>query len=217
MAHLFFAFLTVAGVFNVWIAFSGDSFSFWSLFWGVALLAIPCLVTYALVDSLVRNRYLNRVLLSLPQERLAEIYSSIEAIGDEPPTAYRLGRTGLKKQCENLCIPIGQVPSLKKWQGQQLILSITENELYEATLSTCDSADRAFIHDEEYALVGVPRKVLKSGKSQNRFQYDYYLEQSAYLNSLIEAAFPKASPKDCLLYTSPSPRDQRGSRMPSSA
>ena len=24
-------------------------------------------------------------------------------------------------------------------------------------------------------------------------------------------------PKDCLLYTSPSPRDQRGSRMPSSA
>ena len=27
----------------------------------------------------------------------------------------------------------------------------------------------------------------------------------------------KAWPKDCLLYTSPSPRDQRGSRMPSSA
>ena len=26
-----------------------------------------------------------------------------------------------------------------------------------------------------------------------------------------------ADPKDCLLYTSPSPRDQRGSRMPSSA
>ena len=27
----------------------------------------------------------------------------------------------------------------------------------------------------------------------------------------------KAEPKNCLLYTSPSPRDQRGSRMPSSA
>ena len=29
--------------------------------------------------------------------------------------------------------------------------------------------------------------------------------------------FPTAWSKDCLLYTSPSPRDQRGSRMPSSA
>ena len=28
---------------------------------------------------------------------------------------------------------------------------------------------------------------------------------------------PLGDPKDCLLYTSPSPRDQRGSRMPSSA
>ena len=27
----------------------------------------------------------------------------------------------------------------------------------------------------------------------------------------------ESEPKDCLLYTSPSPRDQRGSRMPSSA
>ena len=35
-------------------------------------------------------------------------------------------------------------------------------------------------------------------------------------NSLILAAFERAT-KDCLLYTSPSPRDQRGSRMPSSA
>ena len=39
----------------------------------------------------------------------------------------------------------------------------------------------------------------------------------------IEGGWPGANPKDteffklCLLYTSPSPRDQRGSRMPSSA
>ena len=32
----------------------------------------------------------------------------------------------------------------------------------------------------------------------------------------VPAAIEKAN-KDCLLYTSPSPRDQRGSRMPSSA
>ena len=29
--------------------------------------------------------------------------------------------------------------------------------------------------------------------------------------------YKKITPKGCLLYTSPSPRDQRGSRMPSSA
>ena len=33
-----------------------------------------------------------------------------------------------------------------------------------------------------------------------------------YLNNMIEAL-----KRACLLYTSPSPRDQRGSRMPSSA
>lgn len=200
MAQLIFAGLTVAGVFYVWSALSGDSFAFWPLLWGVVLLTIPCFVTYALVSMWLQNRYLGRVLLSLDQERLAEIYSSIEAISDEPPRAYRLGRTGLKSQCENLSIPIGKAPSLNKWEGQQLILSVAENELYEATLSTCDDADRAFMHNEEYALVGVPRKVFKSGKSQNRFQYDYYLEQSAYLNSLIEAAFPKASPKEVLRF-----------------
>ena len=31
------------------------------------------------------------------------------------------------------------------------------------------------------------------------------------------AEIKKASPSNCLLYTSPSPRDQRGPRMPSSA
>ena len=30
-------------------------------------------------------------------------------------------------------------------------------------------------------------------------------------------SYEKANIEDCLLYTSPSPRDQRGSRMPSSA
>ena len=36
--------------------------------------------------------------------------------------------------------------------------------------------------------------------------WDRFLEQA-----------PESGPKGCLLYTSPSPRDQRGSRMPSSA
>ena len=34
---------------------------------------------------------------------------------------------------------------------------------------------------------------------------------------LNDSVFGQEPRKDCLLYTSPSPRDQRGSRMPSSA
>ena len=37
------------------------------------------------------------------------------------------------------------------------------------------------------------------------------------LGQLINRALQEVLPKICLLYTSPSPRDQRGSRMPSSA
>ena len=33
----------------------------------------------------------------------------------------------------------------------------------------------------------------------------------------VAKILPRGNPYDCLLYTSPSPRDQRGSRMPSSA
>ena len=50
------------------------------------------------------------------------------------------------------------------------------------------------------------------------------LDFSKYLNQIIEInveeRWVKVQPgmaRDCLLYTSPSPRDQRGSRMPSSA
>ena len=38
-----------------------------------------------------------------------------------------------------------------------------------------------------------------------------------YDDPMMYAAVPIAGSSTCLLYTSPSPRDQRGSRMPSSA
>ena len=39
----------------------------------------------------------------------------------------------------------------------------------------------------------------------------------ALLSKKFQSVQQQASPNNCLLYTSPSPRDQRGSRMPSSA
>ena len=40
---------------------------------------------------------------------------------------------------------------------------------------------------------------------------------AANIDGIIQAYLPIDLPWGCLLYTSPSPRDQRGSRMPSSA
>ena len=42
-------------------------------------------------------------------------------------------------------------------------------------------------------------------------------EIKAFALAILEALEGPESPKNCLLYTSPSPRDKRQSRMPSSA
>ena len=48
-----------------------------------------------------------------------------------------------------------------------------------------------------------------------------FLDIAPFIQALATADFVEAADvnqdSDCLLYTSPSPRDQRGSRMPSSA
>ena len=43
------------------------------------------------------------------------------------------------------------------------------------------------------------------------------LERKDYFATFLNAIVEEYDPHTCLLYTSPSPRDQRGSRMPSSA
>ena len=45
----------------------------------------------------------------------------------------------------------------------------------------------------------------------------FYREKESTLSSLVDSIVPTHAVIGCLLYTSPSPRDQRGSRMPSSA
>ena len=66
-----------------------------------------------------------------------------------------------------------------------------------------------------------------------KYNYKYYSEPEPHLNNrnlfcprgkMIGGCsahngmvYVRGNPNDCLLYTSPSPRDQRGSRMPSSA
>ena len=46
---------------------------------------------------------------------------------------------------------------------------------------------------------------------------EYFKKKGDKYENETEEYFPQETSKPCLLYTSPSPRDQRGSRMPSSA
>ena len=46
--------------------------------------------------------------------------------------------------------------------------------------------------------------------------WNYEVSIAKQFDNILEE-FKTAEPELCLLYTSPSPRDQRGSRMPSSA
>eukprot|EP00829_Urostomides_striatus_P009966 TRINITY_DN224_c0_g1_i1.p2 TRINITY_DN224_c0_g1~~TRINITY_DN224_c0_g1_i1.p2 ORF type:complete len:153 (-),score=66.42 TRINITY_DN224_c0_g1_i1:14-472(-) len=68
---------------------------------------------------------------------------------------------------------------------------------------------RAFLLEELKELKKM--KTVKDQKKKIKKKEKVAKKQSPYPHSLITQSY------SCLLYTSPSPRDQRGSRMPSSA
>ena len=77
---------------------------------------------------------------------------------------------------------------------------------------------------ESLVRAGVPYSEIdaRAKKHSNLKAYDGAVgAQAKACVDKVEASNPKLLSKayhsDCLLYTSPSPRDQRGSRMPSSA
>ena len=57
----------------------------------------------------------------------------------------------------------------------------------------------------------------KSGVSAGNLSYHYKLKKDLIKSVLDYMSQSSKELSSCLLYTSPSPRDQRGSRMPSSA
>ena len=83
----------------------------------------------------------------------------------------------------------------------------------------CLSSDKhgLFVHEETHCGVQLHQGI----SSPTGPQWKQVLERvTVDLNTGAEISRQKcwnAMPKNCLLYTSPSPRDQRGSRMPSSA
>ena len=86
-------------------------------------------------------------------------------------------------------------------------LAPTEMEQYEAFKVLYDKGQSI---DDIAAVFGITANSVKRRLALGALIPDV---REAYTNQQIDAASIRA----CLLYTSPSPRDQRGSRMPSSA
>ena len=121
--------------------------------------------------------------------------------------------------------------------AQSIMLELPrENELIGHGLSTCATCDGFFFRDHEIAVVGGGDSALEEASFLSRFaskvtiihrrdelRASKIMQERAFANPKIEFLWNTevtgylGDDKLCLLYTSPSPRDQRGSRMPSSA
>ena len=64
---------------------------------------------------------------------------------------------------------------------------------------------------------GIRKPLIVTDKGSENLPFSIKLQELLNDGKITFDVFADISPNPCLLYTSPSPRDQRGSRMPSSA
>ena len=93
----------------------------------------------------------------------------------------------------------------------EAIVSDLHDTPVEIELSNLQVSDRVKdIIRNEFQYI---KDMLDFDKKSHEIFRNWYVDGRLYYHKVIDLA----KPEDCLLYTSPSPRDQRGSRMPSSA
>ena len=89
---------------------------------------------------------------------------------------------------------------------------------YPRTMDLLFSKENLKYLKKNFNLITAPNKNKNNFYEKNLSKADYIFGQPNLPSSLISKSTKlKAIFNVCLLYTSPSPRDQRGSRMPSSA
>ena len=87
-------------------------------------------------------------------------------------------------------------------------------ELYHAAPSVCSVKVRVGLAEKKLQWQSKPIALDKG----EQFSPSYLeLNPNGVVPTLVNDGFVVTESSVCLLYTSPSPRDQRGSRMPSSA
>ena len=112
-----------------------------------------------------------------------------------------------------------------KIKHNQILITIDDNNLIEVLLFLKTNSTTKFRQLIEITAVDYPEKeqrfrmvyLLLSHENNSRIVIDYYIKENKIVPSITNI-FPSANwMESCLLYTSPSPRDKRQSRMPSSA
>ena len=111
----------------------------------------------------------------------------------------------------------------KRYQANEKALKVFYAEIQEA-LNENDEIEKLKVfrinRDVRFSKDKTPYNIHRSvsfSRAGAHRRGGYYLRLEPGGNSAVAGGFFNPEPKDCLLYTSPSPRDQRGSRMPSSA
>ena len=133
--------------------------------------------------------------LDAPQLKRGEIYLNGEAI--HPMKSYQASRAGIQLVPEDRRIIGGLTVE------ENLVLSQVDGH-------TGWEIEKIYEHFPSLAERRTQEATTMSGGEQQMLAVARALARDLKLLLLDE-------PYDCLLYTSPSPRDQRGSRMPSSA
>ena len=177
-------------------------------------------------DPRLSRIFSNKVIKRYPA--FSEFYGMEESI--ESIVAYfRHAAQGLeeKKQILYLLGPVGGGKSslaerLKALMQLQPIYCLKGSPINESPLGLFDPVEDGAILEEDY---GIPQRYVQTIMSpwavKRLHEYGGDISQftvvKRYPSILDQISVSKTEPGDCLLYTSPSPRDRTRSRMPSSA
>ena len=98
------------------------------------------------------------------------------------------------------------------WEASRELANPTTDITYDAIDAALEPFGLSF--EDAYLRMRIANRVLSNQIGAEPYTYQ---EAEAYREVVGDWGMPSGPPEACLLYTSPSPRDQRGSRMPSSA
>ena len=116
---------------------------------------------------------------------------------------------------------VKSVGSVKTLEEDHLLISTDDDHFYNLETGTSISIDGCCLTLREYINKDLLFQISDETISRTSLNKDHCgfvnMELPLTVNSLLSGHIVQGHVDGCLLYTSPSPRDQRGSRMPSSA
>ena len=158
-----------------------------------------------------------------------------EVVGSYIPTKEMSGGSGLKYAASTICylskkkdkegtdvvgniLKVKMVKSRFSKENKQVEVKLNYDSGLDKYYGLLDLAEKYNVFKKVSTRYELPDGSKVFGKAINNNPEKYYTEDvMAQLEDAARKEFQYGNVSDCLLYTSPSPRDKRQSRMPSSA